>query len=70
MNDRDEMIDNDRTEGSLKEASGNVKEGAGKFLGDEKMKREGEAEQTEGKLQNAWGGVKDAARDIVDDDSD
>lgn len=70
MNDRDQMIDDDRTEGSLKQAGGNVKEGAGKVLGDEKMKREGEAEQAEGKLQNAWGSVKDAAKDVVDDDND
>ena len=38
---------------------GSLKEGAGKLLGDEKLKREGEGDQAEGKLQNAWGGVKD-----------
>ena len=65
MNDRDERsgIDPDRTEGSIKQMGGSVKEGAGSLLGDEKMKREGQADQTEGKLQNAWGGVKDKARE-------
>ncbi len=45
-----------------------MKEGAGKLLGDEKMKREGQAAQGEGKLQNAWGGLKDRARETMSDD--
>jgi len=64
------MIDEDRTEGSMKQAGGKMKEGAGALLGDEKMKREGQADQAEGKLQNAWGGMKDEAREIADDDRD
>jgi uncharacterized protein YjbJ (UPF0337 family) len=69
MDDRKkDTIDDDRTEGSMKQAGGKIEEGAGKLFGDEKMKREGQADQAEGKLQNAWGGVKDAARDITDDD--
>ncbi len=67
--DRDNAgVDPDRTEGSIKKMGGDLKEGAGKILGDEKMKREGQAEQTEGKLQNAWGGAKDKAREILDGD--
>ena len=64
MNDHDHRddnalgIDDDRTEGSLKQAGGKLEEGAGKLFGDEKMKREGEADQGEGKLQNAWGSAK------------
>jgi uncharacterized protein YjbJ (UPF0337 family) len=61
-------IDDDRTERSVKNIGGEIKEGAGKLFGDEKMKRDGEADQAEGKLQNAWGGIKDEARDAVDDD--
>ena len=60
-------IDPDRTEGSLKKMGGNLKEGAGSLIGDEKMKREGQADQTEGKLQNAWGGIKDKAREMTGD---
>ena len=70
MNDRDIRdddpgtgIDEDRTEGSLKQTGGKLKEGAGKLFGDEKMKREGQAQQGEGKLQNAWGSLKDSARE-------
>jgi uncharacterized protein YjbJ (UPF0337 family) len=58
-------VDPDRTEGSLKQAGGKIKEGAGKLFGDQKLKTEGEAQQGEGKLQNAWGGLKDSARDAV-----
>jgi uncharacterized protein YjbJ (UPF0337 family) len=61
-------VDEDRTEGSLKQAGGKLKEGAGKLFGDEKMKREGQAEQGEGKLQNAWGSLKDKARETMNDE--
>ena len=40
-----------------------VKEAAGKVLGDEKLKREGQADRVAGKVQNTVGGVKDAIRD-------
>jgi len=65
-NDADTGVDPDRTEGSVKQAGGKLKEGAGKLLGDEKMKREGQADQGEGKLQNAWGSLKDEAREALD----
>ena len=70
MKDRDDTptIDNDRTEGSMKQTGGRLKEGAGSLLGDEKMKREGQADQGEGKLQNAWGSVKDKAREVTGSD--
>ena len=61
-------VDDDRVEGSMKKMGGNLKEGAGNILGDEKMKREGQADQAEGKLQNAWGGVKDKAREVTGSD--
>lgn len=60
-------IDDDRTEGSMKQMGGEMKEGAGKLFGDSKMKHEGQADQAEGKLQNAWGSMKDEARESVDD---
>lgn len=58
-------VDDDRVEGSMKKMGGNLKEGAGNIVGDEKMKREGQSDQAEGKLQNAWGGVKDKAREVT-----
>jgi len=75
MNDRDKHddgttagIDDDRTEGSMKQMGGEVKEGAGKLFGDSKMKHEGQADQAEGKLQNVWGSMKDEAREASDED--
>lgn len=63
-------IDDDRTEGSLKQTGGKIKEGAGKLFGDEKMKDEGQADQAEGKLQNTWGSMKDEAREAVGERED
>lgn len=70
MNDHNQNkgVDSDRTEGSIKKMGGNLKEGTGNILGDEKMKREGQADQAEGKLQNAWGGAKDAVRETFGGD--
>jgi uncharacterized protein YjbJ (UPF0337 family) len=74
MSDRDYRddeatgIDPDRTEGSLKQTGGKLKEGAGKLFGDSKLEAEGQADQGEGKLQNAWGGIKDKARELTRDD--
>jgi uncharacterized protein YjbJ (UPF0337 family) len=56
-------MDQDRTKGAMKEAKGHIKEAAGKAMGDEKMKREGQADQVEGKIQNTVGGIKDALKD-------
>lgn len=58
-------MNNDRIEGIGKQASGAVKEAAGKLTGDAKLKAEGKSEKLAGKVQNAVGGVKDAARDAI-----
>ncbi len=71
MTDREQSrmgVDEDRTEGSMKQAGGKLKEGTGGLIGDEKMKREGQADQGEGKLQNAWGSAKDKAREVTGSD--
>jgi uncharacterized protein YjbJ (UPF0337 family) len=59
-------MDDDRTKGAAKNVGGKVKEGLGKVLGDEKLKREGQADQVTGEVQNTVGGVKDAVRDKQD----
>ncbi len=64
-NDANTGIDEDRTEGSAKQAAGKLKEGAGKLFGDAKLKHEGQADQAEGKLQNSWGSMKDEARETL-----
>ena len=55
-------MDNDRIQGSAKQAKGAVKEVLGKLTGDAKLKADGKADKTEGKIQNAVGSVKDSLR--------
>ena len=57
------MADRDRVEGAGKNVGGKIKEAAGKVTGDEKLKREGQADQVAGKVQNVVGGLKDKLRD-------
>jgi uncharacterized protein YjbJ (UPF0337 family) len=56
-------MDSDRIEG-------NLKEGAGKLTGDEKLEREGEAQDAWGKTkdnaEDAWESTKDAVDDATD----
>lgn len=60
-------LDRDRVEGAAKNVGGKVKEAAGKVTGDEKLKREGQADQVVGKVQNVVGGVKDKLRERDED---
>ena len=55
-------MDKDRVEGSVKQATGVIKETAGKITGDAKLQADGKADKTAGKIQNAVGGIKDALR--------
>jgi uncharacterized protein YjbJ (UPF0337 family) len=59
-------MDNDRIKGAVKQKVGEVKEAAGKVLGDEKLKRQGQADEVKGKIQNIVGGVKDSVRENRD----
>jgi uncharacterized protein YjbJ (UPF0337 family) len=56
-------MNEDRMKGSFKEAKGTIKEKIGKATGDEKLKREGQADQVAGKAQNIAGGIKDSLKD-------
>jgi uncharacterized protein YjbJ (UPF0337 family) len=58
-------MDKNRTEGSIEQLKGRVKEGAGKLTGDQKLESEGKAQQIGGKVQNAVGGIADSVRDAV-----
>lgn len=60
------MVDDDRVEGAARNVGGKVKEGVGKLVGDEKLRREGQVDQVKGRAQNAVGGIKDKARDELD----
>lgn len=56
-------MDKDRIAGAGKKATGRIKQGLGKLLGDKKLETEGKAKKTEGGVQNAVGGAKDAVRE-------
>ena len=55
-------MDKDRTEGSVKNIKGSIKEGVGKAVGDSKLEGEGKMDKASGKIQNVVGGIKDAIR--------
>ena len=59
-------MDKDRIKGAAQLVKGNVKEIAGKAIGDAKLQGEGKADKAEGKIRNAVGGVKDAVRETLD----
>jgi uncharacterized protein YjbJ (UPF0337 family) len=75
-------MDDDRTEGKLKQGEGTVQEKWGdakeKLGGDgDADQAEGKAKQGEGKIQEAWGDTKEKAddvweraKDVVDGDDD
>jgi uncharacterized protein YjbJ (UPF0337 family) len=59
-------MDEDRVEGAAKNLRGKVKEGVGKAVGDEKLRREGQVDQVKGRAENAIGGIKDKAREELE----
>lgn len=59
------MVDQNRIDGALDKAKGNIKEGFGKLTGDEKLQAEGKADKAKGAAESAVGGVKDAVRDAT-----
>jgi len=61
-------MDDNRVKGSAKNTGGKLKEAAGKALGDEKLRHEGQADQVKGRTENAIGGIKDEARETLRDD--
>ncbi|MGY5802999.1 CsbD family protein [Rhizobium sp. LEGMi12c] len=55
-------MDKNRVKGAVKEASGSIKEAAGKLTGNNRLKMEGVAEKVEGKILTQVGKAKDAIR--------
>lgn len=54
------MANDDQAKGKGKDLGGKVKEEAGDLTGNDRMKREGQADQAEGKLQKGLGDAKDS----------
>jgi uncharacterized protein YjbJ (UPF0337 family) len=55
----------DKLHGKVEQATGKIKENAGRAGDDEQLIREGKGEQAKGDLREAAGKVKDAARDAT-----
>jgi uncharacterized protein YjbJ (UPF0337 family) len=56
----------DKIKGMANEAMGNVKQGIGKVVGNDKLKVEGAMQEGKGEAQQAVGKAKDAVKNIVD----
>ena len=55
-------MDKDRLKGSATNIGGQMKEGAGKLTGDQKLSSEGVMDQLRGRVQNFVGSLKDMFR--------
>lgn len=53
----------DKVAGYANEAAGNVKQGVGKLVGNDRLQVEGAAQETKGEAQVAVGKTKDAIKD-------
>jgi len=60
-------MDKDRIKGAGNQAKGQMKETAGKVLGNDKLKAEGEVDKMKGKVQTTVGEAKDKVRDTMRD---
>lgn len=63
INLKDSIMNKDQTEGRIDQVKGKIKEGAGKLVGNERMKAEGQAAQAKGKVQSTWGDAREKVKD-------
>jgi uncharacterized protein YjbJ (UPF0337 family) len=56
----------DKIKGMANEATGNIKQGIGKAVGNDKMRVEGAIQERKGEAQQAVGKAKDAVKKVVD----
>ncbi len=56
------MANEDQTTGKGKDLGGKIKEEAGDLVGNDDMKREGQADQVEGKVQKGFGDAKESLK--------
>lgn len=54
-----------KTEGTLREAAGNVKESVGSIVGDTRLQHEGAADELRGKAQQLCADASELARDTM-----
>jgi uncharacterized protein YjbJ (UPF0337 family) len=56
----------DKIKGMANEAAGNLKQAAGKVVGNDRMRAEGIAQERKGEAQRAIGKGKDAVKNLID----
>jgi uncharacterized protein YjbJ (UPF0337 family) len=56
----------DKIKGIANEAVGNLKQGAGKMVGNDKLRAEGIVQERKGEAQQAIGKGKDAVKKVID----
>ncbi len=56
----------DKIKGMANEAAGNLKQAAGKVVGNDRLRAEGIAQERKGEAQQAVGKGKDAVKKIID----
>jgi uncharacterized protein YjbJ (UPF0337 family) len=61
-------MDKERIKGAAQQAKGELKETAGKVLGDAKLQAEGMVDKAVGKIRSAVGGMKDSVREAAKGD--
>jgi uncharacterized protein YjbJ (UPF0337 family) len=57
------MANQDQVKGKAKDIGGKIKEDAGDAVGNDEMKRDGQADQVKGKVQKGIGDAKDKLSD-------
>lgn len=59
-------MNKDQVQGRLDQAKGHVKEQAGKAVGNDRLRAEGQLDKTSGKIQAGVGDAKEKVKDAVD----
>lgn len=59
-------MNNDQVKGRVEEAKGNLKEAAGKVVGNPRLEDEGKVDQAKGKIQSGFGDAKEKVKDAID----
>jgi uncharacterized protein YjbJ (UPF0337 family) len=59
-------MNKDQVKGRAEEVKGNIKEGVGKAVGNDRLRGEGVADQVAGKTQAGYGDAKEKAKDVID----
>ena len=57
-----------QVKGRVEKAKGQVKEAAGRAVGNDRLRAKGEVEQVTGATQSTYGDAKERVKDALDDD--